>query len=157
MTDSLSPFVFQKLSLKHLETGQESIVLKYRKATMVDSQKYRAKFGDNFLQEKLQDTLIVAGMTFDFLSRESLKSLSSINFLQFDPEKGEEVPMEGTLKDKYLMLLPGGEDGQKIIYEIFFYIFGYTKKQIDIIHGVVEAESPKKEKKTQNSIQKKKP
>ena len=104
MTDDLSPFVFKKFSLKHLEIDKE-ITLKFRKSTMVDAQELRESFGGpKQLQEALKNAVRAVEMLFRFLCKDSKRTLASIKFTDIDEETGEEIEVKKTLKEKYLML-----------------------------------------------------
>ena len=157
MTDDLSPFVFKKFSLKHLEIDKE-ITLKFRKATMVDTQELRESFGGpEKLQEALKDAVRAVEMLFRFLCKDSKKALASIRFTDIDDKTGEEIEVKKTLKEKYLMIFISRDETQKEIFQLFLSVFGYSQKDIDVIMGVAEKEEEKTQKKTQETTQVKKP
>ena len=154
MSETLSPFVFKKVSLKHLEIDKE-LTFKFRKATLVDNLKLVEEYGVGFLKEKLQNPINAMKTLFNFLSNESKEELHGIVFTEFDEKTGENVPSKLTLESKFLMCFPSAVEVQKDVYELFLYVFGYSKKQVDMLIGLVEKDKVEIEKKTQELGQKK--
>lgn len=153
MTEALSPFVFKKFSLAHLEIDKE-ITLKFRKATIVDNQYFREQYGKDYMKKDLDDPITVVRMICRFLSKESIKDILKIKFVDIDRETGEEVIATIPLEKKFMMFFPLNDDGQKEVYKLFFSIFGYTKEQIDMVMGVAD-KAMEKEKKTQKVMDRK--
>ena len=148
MTEQLSPFVFKKFSLGHLEI-QKEITLKFRKATIVDTQRFKEEFGNNYLEKQMQDPVTVVETIAGFLTKDSIKEILKINFVDIDKETGKEVKANIPFNKKFMMLFPVGED--KWIYELFFSILGYTKEQVDLVMGIAD-KAIEKEKKRQKNI-----
>ena len=155
MSEVLSPFVFKKVSFEHLELDTE-IVLKFRKATLVDTNRLAEQYGVQYLYKKLQDAFAAAETLFQFLSPDSRKELQKIPMTEFDDTKEDFIGKELSVREKFLMCFQSTDEAREEIYELFLSVFGYSQKQIDMFKGIIK-EEVEKEKKTQKNGQKKKP
>lgn len=157
MTDKLSPFVFKRLSLAHLGLGD--ITLKFRRATYVDNDYFREKYGnDDGLTKVFQDPIIVLKSLFRFLSPRILEEIKKMPIHKRDDETGDLLPAseQYSIKTKFLMLFVSNEKMNDEIYRLFLEILGHGDKDIDALMGISNAEKEEKEKKTKKPIQKKK-
>ena len=139
---ALSPFVFKKVSLKHIEVDAE-LTLKFRKSTNLDHQQLREELGKSF-DEQMFTNLDVVAMTdlaFRFLSKESKKEIAAIQFTDIDDD-GEEVVKTIPLKEKMKLIFISDIYSINELLNLLLNIFGYTKDLIDKIF--VEAEKSKK-------------
>ena len=153
-TENISPFVFHKINLAHLEIDKE-IVLKFRKATFVDHEYYKEKHKDDSFVEHFKTPANFARELFRFLSKESKKELMAIKFTEFDDKTGKEKPVSYSLDKVFLMILVSSVEEQNQLTKTYFKIFGYDSKDIKVIMGEKDPEPQKKQKKTPKPIPKK--
>ena len=157
MTDTLAPFVFKKVSLAHLGISTKEIILKFRRSTYVDNESLRAKYnGTEEMIKAFQDPVLIAKTLFGFLTHKSLDEINALQIIKRDMETGAPADSPYTLKEKFLMLFVSSEETNKELYTLFLHVFGYGKKQVDILMGIVDSDKEETEKKTQKAIPKKK-
>ena len=155
-SEAISPFVFKKINLNHLEIDME-IVLKFRKATFLDNEKMREDTKDvNYLVEMLQDPVSVAKALFNFLSRESKEELLKIKFTRMDDKTGEVTEVKHDLDHVFLMIFVASVEGHKDLMKTYLKVYGWEDDQIGQIMGEKEIQKPKTQKKTQKVTPKKK-
>ena len=143
--ESLSPFVFRKISLAHLEVDQE-VTLKFRRATFLDHDYFREKYGVDAIQNATQDILSTVAMIYRFLSKESRRELSKIKFTDIN-DKGEEVPVNMELFEIFKNILVSSVNAHQDLFDLFLEIFGYTKEQLELMQkGVEETKKKAKQK-----------
>ena len=135
----LSHFVFRKISLEHLEEmplgeGKE-LVLKFRRATFLDHQKFREEYDGKALEKASGDILETVMMIYRFLTKESRRSLLNIKFTDIN-DKGEEFPVEVSLPDVFKQVLISSVNSHQDVYNLFLEIFGYTKEQLETLDKV---------------------
>ena len=154
MTDNISPFVFKKLSLAHLGIDKKEIILKFRRATFVDNEYFREKYGGkDTVTTVFEDPIIVVKSMFRFLTRGSIDEIKGLNIIKRCDETGDLLPKDKqyTMMEKFLMLFVSNKDNNSEVFRLFLSILGYDEKQIDILTGLAEPDKKPKEKKRQET------
>lgn len=142
--NALSPFIFKKVNLKHLEIDKE-IILKFRKATTLDSHEIRESMGKEFTIESFSDLdiVVMTNLCFRFLTNESKRELAKIKIIQID-DNGEEIEKNISLIEKMKLFFVADTYSITEIYNLLLDIFGYTK---DIIDKLFDPDNFKQEQK----------
>lgn len=155
MTDTLSPFVFKKVSLEHLEINK-TLVLKFRKSTFLDNQYFREEYGLEYMDKGITDPVKLVNILYRFLSKQSKKELAKIKFSELNEETGEEEDAGYSIEKKFLMIFVSTNEGQKELFTLFFQVFGHSQEEIDLFMGNEQKQKKKALKEAKKVIQKKK-
>ena len=137
-SDSLNPFYFKKISLKHVEIDKE-IILKFRLANELTKLKIKEKYGTDALIKVFErlDTTVILDICFELLTAESRKEIALIGFTDCD-EDGNEEQVDIPPKDKFKMLFVSDTKSIMEILDMFLSIYGYTKDQLKLLFGEEE-------------------
>ena len=130
---ALSPFVYRKVSLTHLEI-EDQIMLKFRRANFSDHDYFREKYGDRLIEKATEDILRIVNIIYHFLTKESRQGLLKIKFTDLTDE-GKEIVVKYPLDEVFQKILVSSVNGQQVLFNLFLEIFGYTKEQIEQIQN----------------------
>lgn len=147
-SDALSPFVFRKVNLRHLEVDKE-LTFRYRKVNNLDHQYFREQFGKN-IDEKLfadLDVVQLLSISFKFLSNESRRELAKIEFYDVN-DSGEDVLRNLTIEEKYGLAMVSDTYTIPELLNLLLNIFSYTDKMIKEIFDMAENPPANTEKKS---------
>lgn len=128
--DALSPFVYKKIDLAHLEMKGE-IVLKFRKSNYLDAQWFREKEGSDMLVAAFTklDPVKMVEVLLRFLSNESKAELSKLKFVSVGND-GKTMEVAHPLDKRFALLFVSAVDGAEDLLNTFLNIIGYTKEQL---------------------------
>ena len=132
--EALSPLIFKKVDLRGADVNLEEIILQFRKATYLDAEELREKYGvDNILaafdQYQLETIMTILS---NYLTNDSIRELLKIKFVKIGND-GKEIEMPYTIDQRLKRVLASDPGSMADILDIFLRIQGMTKEQIEIL------------------------
>lgn len=131
----LSPFIFKKISLSHLEIDEE-INLKFLCSNELKKQELKEKYGVDTITESFEKLKVdfLIDIVFEYLSGASRRELKNIMFTTVDDE-GEVKEVQLSVKKKFKSLFVSSMSSIMELFDVFLTIHGFTKDQLKALNS----------------------